>query len=244
GVRAAGIETWRLIRSDRSVMVSVVLQTLVATTIVVLVSIVPIYTKRVLFLPAEYSVAVFSPAAVGMFLSVRLVPGLARRFAKPRLAVVGFATFVALLVVLGFSREVALLLARYGPAGLPGLHPASAIVWRVALCALLAGPLGFAYGIVIVVARAILYERVPVSMQGRVFAFQGVLGSIASILPLILVGVVAYVLGPRAVLILVALTNALAAWYALRLAPSTAGEGESSSVGPAAEAAPLSGLKT
>ena len=74
-------------------------------------------------------------------------------------------------------------------------------------------------GIVLVVARAILYERVPPGMQGRVFALQSVLSSLAAVLPLILVGVVAAWLGPRAVLVLVAMVNAAAALYALRLAP-------------------------
>jgi len=219
GLRAAAAETWRLIRLDRGVLVPVVLHTLVATTVVVLVTILPIYTRNVLHLSAEYSVAVFSPAAAGMFLSVRLVPGLARHVAKQRLTTVGFTVFVLLLALLGFGRELALVLARYAPESVIGLHLTNAGVWGVALCVLLAGPLGFAYGIVIVVARAILYERVPPAMQGRVFAFQGVLGSIVSIVPLILVGVVAHWLGPRAVLILVAAVNAVVAWYALRIAP-------------------------
>lgn len=220
GLREAVSESWRLVRSDREVFVSVVVQTLVATTVVVLVSIVPIYTRRVLHLPAEYSVAVFSPAAAGMFLSVRLVPRLVRRYAKSQLASIGFAVFVLGLVLLGFERELSLLLMRHDPAGLLGLRLPHAIYSRVALTAVIAGPLGFAYGVVIVVARAILYDRVPAEMQGRVFAFQGVLGSLASILPLILVGLVAYWLGPRAVLLLVAAVNVAVAWYALRLVPS------------------------
>jgi MFS family permease len=232
GLTTAAIETWRLIRTDRGVRMSVVLQTLVATTVVVLVSVVPIYTRRVLSLPAEYSVAVFSPAVAGMFLSVRIVPVLARRFSKPRLVIAGFATFVGLLIVLGLSRELSLLLIRYGPSGRTFW---SAIHLRVAICAVLAGPLGFAYGVVIVVARAILYERVPLAMQGRVFAFQGVAGSVASILPLVLVGVLAYWIGPRSVLILVAVVNALAAGYVLRFAPAADVPPASSSRAPLTE---------
>jgi hypothetical protein len=241
GLRAAGIETWRLIRSDRAVLTSMALQTLVATTVVVLVSIVPIYTKKVLLLPAEFSVAVFSPAAAGMFLSVRLAAGLSRRYAKPALTAVGFTIFIVLLTILGLSREVALLFMRHAPATLAGLHLTNAAGWRIAVCALLAGPLGFAYGIVIVAARAVLYERVPFSMQGRVFAFVGVLGSVASILPLILVGIVAHWIGPRAVIVLVAIANALTALYILRVAPITGGEGESGSERSAGGAGALAG---
>lgn len=240
GLRAAATETWRLIRSDRNILVSVVLQTLTATTVVILVSIVPIYTREVLRLPAEYSVAIFSPAAVGVFLSVRAAPRLAERYAKPVLAVAGFASFVALLAALGFGREIALLLSRYPIGG----QASSGAIWRIAITAVLAGPLGFAYGVVIVVARSILYERVPVLMQGRVFAFQGVLGSLASIIPLVVVGIIAYWLGPRAVLILIALANALVAWYALRFAPMLGGQGPSTSPDPASGPSPLAGSET
>ena len=219
GMRAAVAACWRLVRSDREILVSVIEQTLVASTVVVLVSIVPIYTRAVLHLPAEYSVAVFSPAAIGMFLALRLVPDLAKRIAKPRLVSSGFAGFVVLLALLGFNQETVLLLRTHDPLLVLGLHTPAALFSSTALAAVLSGPLGFVYGQVLVAARAILYERVPLNMQGRVFAFQGVLGNVGSILPLILVGVVAYWLGPRAVLVLVALVNIAAAWYALRLTP-------------------------
>jgi hypothetical protein len=223
--RQAALESWRLIRGDNQVLVSVVAQTLVATTVVVLISIVPIYTRRVLHLPAEYSVAVFSPAAIGMFISVRMVPLLARHHAKTRLASIGFAIFVVGLLLLGFERELSLLLSNHDPAGLLGIRMPQALYSRVALSAVVSGPMGFAYGIVVVAARAILYDRVPLAMQGRVFAFQSVLSSLASILPLILVGLVAYWLGPRAVLVLVAVVNVLPAWYAMRLVSGSASEG-------------------
>lgn len=217
GMRRAALECWRLIRSDREILVSVVEQTLVASTVVVLVSIVPIYTRSVLHLRAEYSVAVFSPAAVGMFLALRLVPDLSKRFAKPRLVSLGFAAFVLLLALLGFSRELAMLLHAHDPLHVLGLRSPAVLFSRTAFAAILSGPLGFAYGLVLVVARAILYERVPLAMQGRVFALQGVLSNVGSILPLVLVGVVAYWLGPRAVLVIVAAANVVAAWYAFRL---------------------------
>ena len=216
GLRAAARESWELIRGDREILLSVIEQTLVAMTIVVLVSILPIFTRKALHLSAEYSVAVFSPAAVGMFLSLRLIPGLARRVEKTRLVSAGFASFVVLLVLLGFSREIGLLLRGHDPLGLVGIQLLHPLYSPILLSVLLAGPLGFAYGVVLVAARAVLYERVPAGMQGRVFAFQGVLGSLASIPPLVLVGVAAYWIGPRAVIILLAAAIAAAAWYAPR----------------------------
>ncbi|MGI8551683.1 MAG: MFS transporter, partial [Dehalococcoidia bacterium] len=219
-VRAAVVAMWDMVRADRQILLSVVEQTLVATTVVVLVSIVPVYTRQALHVAAEYSVAIFSPAAVGMFLSLRLIPGLAKRVPKPRLVSAGFACFVLGLVLLGLNREISLFFRGHDPLGMIGLHRLSGLYSPVLMTVLLSGPLGFSYGIVLVAARAILYERVPPEMQGRVFAFQGVLGSVASIVPLILVGFVAYWLGPRPVLVIVAGANIIAAWYALKLAPA------------------------
>jgi len=211
GLRDAGAEAWGLIQSDQEILAAVVQQTLIATTVVVLISIVPVYTRTVLHLSAEYSVAVFSPAALGMLVALRTVPGLTRRFPKSRLVTLAFLLFALLLATLGFSRELSLLLR----ARVPG-HAASLLASRVGLSAVLAAPLGFAYGLVGVAARALLYERVPTAMQGRVFALLGVLGSLASILPLILAGVAASWLGPRAVLVLVAGANVATAWYLRR----------------------------
>lgn len=240
-LRTAALETWQLVRSDRAIFLSVVEQTLVATTSVVLISIIPVYTRRLLHLPAEDSVAVFSPAAVGMFLSMRLIPRLAGRVEKPRLVSAGFACFVVLLGLLGFSPELTRLLRAHDPIGLIGLHALAGLYSPVWLSVLLAGPMGFAYGIVLVAARAILYERVPAPMQGRVFAFQGVLGNVASIVPLILVGVVAYWLGPRVVLVLVMMVDVAAAAYAIRVV--SAGSGASTS-GSDEEGQPFSGTET
>ena len=136
-------------------------------------------------------------------------------------------------------------LATPRPGWIARAAPAHTLYSRITLTALIAGPLGFAYGVVIVVARAILYDRVPVEMQGRVFAFQGVLGSLASILPLILVGLVSYWLGPRVVLLLVAAVNVAVAWYALRLVPpQTSAASHTIASSPAAGGEPVSSAET
>jgi MFS family permease len=216
GIRGAARESWQLVRSDQRILLSVIDQTLVAMTVVVLISILPVFTRETLHLSAEYSVAVFSPAAIGMFLSLRLIPALVHRMKTDRLVTLGFTVFVILLGLLGVSRALNSFLMAHDPLGLLGIHLLHGLYSPVLLSVLLAGPLGFAYGVVLVAARAVLYERVPGAMQGRVFAFQGVIGSLASIPPLVLVGVVAYWLGASAVILLIAAAIAAAAWYVPR----------------------------
>src|SRR5207302_7594874 len=79
---------------------------------------------------------------------------------------------------------------------------------------LLAIPLGFGYAIVLVAARLITYEHVPGHMHGRVFAFQGVLSSLASIVPLLLVGLMTRLLDPSIVLVVIAVADIAALVYA------------------------------
>ena len=77
----------------------------------------------------------------------------------------------------------------------------------------LAIPVGFAFSLVNVAARAVLHERAPAEMQGRIFAVQMVLGSLASIIPLFIVGGLAEVLPARVLIILVAATVLVIAIY-------------------------------
>ena len=67
-----------------------------------------------------------------------------------------------------------------------------------------AGLAGFAYSVVNVGGRSLLNERVPVPMQGRVFAAQMVLSNLASIVPLLLAGALADWWGVSPVLIVMA----------------------------------------
>jgi MFS family permease len=84
----------------------------------------------------------------------------------------------------------------------------------------LAVPLGFAFSLVSVAARALLNERAPPEMQGRIFAAQMMLASVASIVPLFIVGGLAELVSARIVIILVALAVVAAAVYSrLRVGP-------------------------
>jgi len=78
---------------------------------------------------------------------------------------------------------------------------------------LLAVPLGLAFSLVSVAARVVMNEHARPEVQGRVFAVQMALGEFLSLLPLLLVGVVADVVGVRATLLASALSATAAAGY-------------------------------
>ncbi|HEY7295577.1 MAG TPA: MFS transporter [Dehalococcoidia bacterium] len=219
GVRASAGESWRLLRSNRSVFLAGVQNTLVTTTIVVLVSVLPNYTRQVLHLSAENAVFVFAPAALGVAAGNWLVPKLARGRGKSLLGGLGFLLFLICLTGLGLGEPLIHGLKQQGVFGPLGAAAPGFFYSAAAFSALMAAPLGFAYAVVLVAARLITYEHVPAHMQGRIFAFQGVLSSLASIVPLLLVGAVSAVFGPRIVLILVAAANLGAFIYARATLP-------------------------
>jgi MFS family permease len=76
---------------------------------------------------------------------------------------------------------------------------------------------GFAYSLVGVVGRAIINERIPLEMQGRVFAAVNVLTNLSSVAPLLVAGALADLLGVRPVILMVCvLVSAFIVWFVLR----------------------------
>jgi len=226
GVRCSAQECWSVIRSSRLVFSTVVQLTLTTTTLLVLLSILPSFTRKVLGLPAENAVYVFAPTMLGVAAGNWVVPKLIRRSSMGIIAASGFAAFIVFLAVLGLSDHVAVALRHDGAFGPAGALAPHFVYAKATVAALIALPIGFAYAVVLVVGRLITYENVPAQMHGRVFAFQGVLSSLASIVPLLLVGVVTPLLGPGAMLVTIALIDLCALAYARLLFAKRSRPGE------------------
>ena len=76
---------------------------------------------------------------------------------------------------------------------------------------------GFGSSLTNVASRAIINERIPLEMQGRVFAAQNVLANVASVAPLLVAGALADLVGARPVLVGAAVFMTLfVGWAALR----------------------------
>jgi hypothetical protein len=88
------------------------------------------------------------------------------------------------------------------PAGGPTTPGWRALIGTVMGLAALAG---FAFVAVIVPAQTLLQERSQPEVRGRLFAVQMVLGNVASILPLLLLGELADLIGVGRALLLVGL---------------------------------------
>jgi MFS family permease len=99
---------------------------------------------------------------------------------------------------------------------LPGLGEVSVLVLPVMAMALVAG-LGFVA--IMVPAQTYLQERAPVELRGRVFAVQLMLSNFASIIPLLLLGGLADLIGVDFTLLLIGILIGVAGGISLRIAP-------------------------
>ena len=104
---------------------------------------------------------------------------------------------------------------------------------------MLAIPLGLSFTMLNVATRVVMNEQAPLEAQGRIFAMQMALGDFLSLLPLLVVGVIADVVGVRATLLVSAISSLGVAGYltfSKRFGP--VGPPPSSEAGPASPARP------
>jgi MFS family permease len=218
GTRAALLEAWQWLAGDRAAFISMMLLVLASTANLVMVTLAPKFTREVIGLSPEFAVFVFGPAVVGMLTGLALVPRLARRVNKRLLVTIGFLLIVALLLLFGALNAVTELLRRLDPlklySGPLSWGPLDHADGRLGTALILAVPLGFGFSMVQVAAHTLLHERVPLEMQGRVFALQGAVKNATAILPLLVLGGLASLVGDvRPVMIVAALLILFLALY-------------------------------
>ena len=207
---------WRAMRRDPAVFKAAIELTLITMMLIIMGGLIPTYIRDVLDLPFEIGVLVFTPAAVGVIVGLRVAGPLAQRAPHGLLSSVGFALFTGLLFALAFVNEEASFLGGYG--AFAWLNDVD--LWDLDGGALLAMalvlPLGFAYAIVSVAAQTVLNDRVPLALQGRVVATQGVMAALAASLPVLGAGALGDWIGVQPVMAILAVSIAVATVINLR----------------------------
>ncbi len=188
---------------------------LVTTTALarVLIILLPKYTRDVLQIAPEDTVFVAAPAAIGAALGLVFVPLAARLFGAWRVVQFGFGTLLVGMLGLGLVVYVRLFIIQNLDIGLSFLEFDVGVSSVITVAMLLAIPLGFAYTLVAVGTRVVMNQQAPPEAQGRVFAVQTAIGDTISLLPLLLVGVVADLVGARATLLTAAAAAMVATGY-------------------------------
>ena len=221
GVWHDALDVWHFVFRDRVVALAMIQWTIGAILGLVVATLVPGFADRLLHVRAEDAVFVMAPAGVGMVVGTMLLNRWGERIEKHFLTNVGL---FAVAVCLGFTGGLGLLvdwLTNGQPPlfSMAGLGEVSVLVPAVMGLALIAG-LGFVS--IMVPAQTFLQERAPVELRGRVFAVQLMLSNFASIVPLLLLGGLADLIGVEKTLLLIGLLIALAGASSVRIAPGCA----------------------
>ena len=204
-------QAWTRLSRDSVSYISTVIVVLANTTGLVVVTLLPRFATQVLGVSAENAVFVITPAAAGIWLALRFVRRLSGRV-SPLWSIGGsFAALIAGVALLSLVRPMGSTLEAWNILGLFDPGPFGEGTARIIITMVLAAGLAFAFTFVNVVGRSIVNERMPIEMQGRVFAGQAVLTNLASIPPILLTGLLADVIGVPPVFFFIAVVCAILA---------------------------------
>ena len=197
----------RYVRTDRLIGWGVVQWTIGSTLALVIATLAPTFVVVVLGIRAEDSVFVLAPAGIGTVAGSLLLSRWGERVDRRRLIE---GALMALGGLLGLMALAATLWQRLGWLTDPSSGDPSMLGWRTLIGAimLLAVLAGFAFVAVIVPSQTLIQERALPDVRGRLFSVQMVLSNVASIVPLLVLGEVADLIGVGRALLLVGLVVA------------------------------------
>jgi MFS family permease len=210
-VRRDFSESWMTLARDGTAYLGLVLSVVAATSILVVATLLPKFSIQVLGIRPENLIFILAPAVIGIFSGIRAVEWLAGRF-NGLATISGAYLLMALsLGALGLVPETARLVTDINPFGAFDPGPLTAQSARIGVTIFYANCYGFSLTVVVTMARALLNQRVPLHMQGRVFAAQAVLSNLVAILPVVAAGLLADAIGVGPVLVIAGCAALLAA---------------------------------
>jgi MFS family permease len=213
GFAEATREGFRIIRTNRHAYLAIVYLIVAIALSRVLIILMPAYVTDVLDISPEDTVFVAAPAAIGAGLGLLLAPPLSNWLGAWRVVVAGFFFFLLGMIGLGFVVYVRDFIQSNLDFGISFVEDEVGVSSVITVTMLLAIPLGFAFTLTSVAARVVMNEQAPQEAQGRIFGVQMSLGDLMTLLPLLLVGLVADLVGVRATLLACAFAAVALAGY-------------------------------
>jgi DHA3 family macrolide efflux protein-like MFS transporter len=202
---------WQAIRSDRQVLHASIELTLIASTLIIMGGLIPLYITDTLGLPVDLGALILTPAALGVVLGLRTAGFLARRVPHALLSSVGFVIFVVCLALLAFVNQLADLIGGFGAFSWLNKVDIGSFDAGGLIAMAVVFPLGFAFALVSVAGQTVIDDRVPLHLRGRVGATQGAMTAILSSAPVLGAGALADLIGVAPVMAIVACLIGLAA---------------------------------
>lgn len=219
-VRAQFAQAWETLQADLAAYMAVMIFVLASTASLVGVTLMPLFTNEVLDIEVVNAIFVFLPAAFGVLAGLRLVQWLEFRLPQGWVVGAGFLLLAAAFLGLSLTAFFANMWEELNLFGLFAPGPLDEQTARIMVTIGFSTLAAFFYSVVGVASRSLVNERMPIEIQGRVFAAQIVLTNLASIPPILLAGLLAEAFGVGPVLFLfVLILVGLAAWtYARAIA--------------------------
>ncbi len=219
-VREHFAESWEYLSRDMLAYMSVVLIVLSSTASLVAVTLMPQFAQDTLDIPVRNAIFVFLPAAAGIVAGLRLVQWLERRLAPGWLVGAGFGLLVVSFAGMAMVAPIATILESLNPFGFFDPGPFGVTSARIIVTIIFSTGATFSVSVVGVTSRSLVNHRIPLEMQGRVFAAQIVLANLASIPPILLAGLLSELLGVGPVMFFTMVILVGAALWALARALS------------------------
>lgn len=208
------------IRAHRTITWSLIYLGVTASLIGVLGVLGPDFATEALGLAPKDFVVVVLPLGMGIVTGILLLNSYSRIFPRRRLMEGGLVSLGVLLTALSAAGPITRFLQRAEaatPLDLSGLVSLLAVVVGIAFLA------GVAYALVAIPAQTELQEELPEEVRGRVYGVLNMLVSVASFVPIIIVGPISDFVGTTVVIVFVGLVvTAVGVVSVLKRHPSTA----------------------
>ena len=191
-------EGLQYIRAHREIRWSLIYLGVAASLVGVLGVLGPAFAKTTLGLQAEDFVVVVLPLGIGIVMGILLLNTYGKLLPRRRVIEGGLVALGFLILAMALSGRISSFLASTQSAtGLPDLSLLTSLLSIVVAVAFFAG---IAYAFVAIPAQTQLQEDLPEDVRGRVFGVLNMLVSVASFLPILVVGPIADVIGTTLVL--------------------------------------------
>ncbi len=210
-VRRDFAESWLRLNRDPTSFLALVLLVVTSVSMLVIGTLLPKFSTHVLEIRPENIVFVLAPVGVSVFMGLRSVELLVNRFNKLVTISGAYLLMAVSLVALGLVVPSGNFLVSLDPLGLFSSGPLTEQHARILATVVYSNLYGFSLTVVITMGRVLINERIPIEMQGRVFAAQAVLANLAAIVPVVLAGIVADAVGVAPVMVVAGVAALLAA---------------------------------
>jgi MFS family permease len=188
-----------------------------------LVVIAPLYLTNILNSSSENTVFVFAPAALGVIIGLRAAPWLARVVELRVLATAGLLIFAGCVASFGFMSDIYDFLVQTLQLPVDSLARAVNIAPLALMVMIFSIPAGFSSSVVGVAARTTTLLRAPADSRGKVIATQSLMQNVGALVPTLLAGILADVIGVERVAVIIAalmLAGAAATFLTRRSSPT------------------------